>query len=121
MLSPYELRTCLVSSRNLSFPLQASHAKTDTDTVPLPLTERLHELPTVEVEHRYWEGARAAWQSENQGRYWANLYYDCDREADRILDEGKELPGLRIGSWTRIHFLQVRREDCRENTRTSRT
>ncbi len=94
MLSPYELRTCLVSSRNLSFPLQASHAKTDTDTVPLPLTERLHELPTVEVEHRYWEGARAAWQSENQGRYWANLYYDCDREADRILDEGKELPGF---------------------------
>ena len=53
-------------------------------------------MPTVKVKARrhYSEGAKAAWQSEKRGMYWADIYYDCDEETDDILDKGKDIPGF---------------------------
>ena len=86
-LSPYECR---------SLPFLPSYLPLlpDTlefDTLPLlSLSERLHKLPEVDVKakRRFTEGARAAWATEKRGQYWADVYYDCDEETERYLDEG---------------------------------
>lgn len=59
----------------------------------LPMTKRLHPLKEVVVRKtsrvfdRY-----AVWESEKWGSYHASLYYDVDREADRIYDSGQDTP-----------------------------
>ena len=90
-LSPYECRALPVLPSDL--PLLPDTM--EFDTLPLlSLSERLHKLPEVAVKakRRFTDGARAAWATEKRGQYWADVYYDCDEETERYLDEGKEIP-----------------------------
>ena len=90
-LSPYECRALPVLPSDL--PLLPDTM--EFDTLPLlSLSERLHKLPEVDVKakRRFTDGARAAWATEKRGQYWADVYYDCDEETERYLDEGKEIP-----------------------------
>lgn len=91
-LSPYECEALPLPAPNLRF--QATYDS--TIHVHVPITKKLHALPTVKVKARrhYSEGAKAAWQSEKRGMYWADIYYDCDKETDDILDKGKDIPGF---------------------------
>ena len=105
-LSPYECR---------SLPFLPSYLPLlpDTlefDTLPLlSLSERLHKLPEVDVKakHRFTEGARAAWATEKRGQYWADVYYDCDEETERYLDEGKEIPLFSDWFMERSEFVDL--------------
>ena len=60
------------------------------------ILKRSHVLPEVKVKakKRIFEGARAAWESETQAQYWAHTYYNIDREVDKFIDEGKDVPPL---------------------------
>jgi hypothetical protein len=50
-------------------------------------------IPTVTVKRRrIFENARSAWESEKRGQYRASIYYDCQKEADRIADLGERMP-----------------------------
>ena len=105
-LSPYECR---------SLPFLPSYLPLlpDTlefDTLPLlSLSERLHKLPEVDVKakRRFTEGARAAWATEKRGQYWADVYYDCDEETERYLDEGKEIPLFSDWFMERSEFVDL--------------
>ena len=92
-LSPYECRQIAEPRANLRFAEPEEEWEEDTIAL-LPLSKRLHKLPTVNVKakRRFTDGARAAWQSERSGQRWADLFYDCDEETDRILDGGEETP-----------------------------
>ena len=94
-LSPYECRQVAEPRANLRFAEPEEEWEEDT-TALLPLSKRLHKLPTVNVKakRRFTDGARAAWQSERSGQHWADLFYDCDEETDRILDGGEETPAF---------------------------
>ena len=94
-LSPEECRQLPLPRPNFARPTAAT-AEDDDTTEVLPLSEKLHKLPTVDVKakRRFTDGARAAWQSEKRGQFWADIFYDCDEEADKILDRGEEVPAL---------------------------
>ena len=84
--------------------------KLEFDTLPLlSLSERLHKLPEVDVKakHRFTEGARVAWATEKRGQYWADVYYDCDEETERYLDEGKEIPFFKDWFMERVEFADL--------------
>ena len=66
----------------------------DADTV-YHVDGKARLIPEVKVKgHRVYDNARAAWESESVGRRKAVLYYDCDREADRIADSGEKIPSF---------------------------
>ena len=62
----------------------------------MPILKREHVLPEVKVKarRRIYDGARAAWESESHGQRWASIYYNVDREVDRIYDNGGVIPGV---------------------------
>ena len=60
-----------------------------------------------EGEARFTEGARAAWATEKRGQYWADVYYDCDEETERYLDEGKEIPFFKDWFTERVEFADL--------------
>ncbi len=67
----------------------------DDDMEYVPLSKRNKVLPTVKVKaRRIFEKARESWESEKTGEYQAQLYYNCDVEADKIADSGAEIPGF---------------------------
>ena len=66
----------------------------DADTV-YHVDGKARLIPEVKVKgHRVYDNARAAWESESVGRSQAVLYYDCDRESDRIADSGEGMPSF---------------------------
>ena len=105
-LSPYECRALPVLPSDL--PLLPDTM--EFDTLPLlSLSERLHKLPEVDVKakRRFTDGARAAWATEKRGQYWADVYYDCDEETERYLDEGKEIPLFKDWFMGRVEFADL--------------
>jgi len=61
----------------------------------------------VKAKRRFTEGARAAWATEKRGQYWADVYYDCDEETERYLDEGKEIPFFKDWFMERVEFADL--------------
>lgn len=60
------------------------------------ILKREHVLPEVKVaaNRSIFEDARLAWESESEGQHWASIYYDVDKEVDRIYDNGGDIPGV---------------------------
>ena len=77
----------------LSLPLAETTAEDieNQDTIGGSITEKTHQLKEVEVTKKRKRDFRI-WQSEDQGKYKADIYYDISQEAERILDMGEELP-----------------------------
>ena len=61
----------------------------------------------MKAKRRFTEGARAAWATEKRGQYWADVYYDCDEETERYLDEGKEIPLFSDWFMERSEFVDL--------------
>ena len=87
----------LSASETVQIPLSLPLAETTAediehqDTIGGSITEKTHQLKEVEVTKKRKRDFRI-WQSEDQGKYKADIYYDISQEAERILDMGEELP-----------------------------
>ncbi len=93
--SPDETKTIDLLRANL-FSDDASKKAAEDEHEYIPLQKREHVLPTVVVKarRRIFEGAKAAWESETQGQYFASMYYNADVDADIFADRGMEVPTL---------------------------
>lgn len=100
-LSPEETHTVDLLKANL-FATAASKQAAEDDHEYIPIQKREHVLPTVVVKakRRIYEGARAAWESEKQGQYYASMYYNADNDADKFADKGMRPPTL--NQWLRM-------------------
>lgn len=92
-LSPYETDTLRAVHPNLFADVPDSAFE---DLKDLPILKREHVLKEVKVKgfRRIYDDAREAWESEDQGRHWASIYYNVDKEVDLIYDNGGMLPGI---------------------------
>ncbi|MBO5823678.1 MAG: hypothetical protein J6Q93_01810, partial [Prevotella sp.] len=87
----------LSASETVQIPFSLPLAETTAediehqDTIGGSITEKTHQLKEVEVTKKRKRDFRI-WQSEDQGKYKADIYYDISQEAERILDMGEELP-----------------------------
>lgn len=88
-LSPLESKTVPLSKPLLKLtPIEAFDKH-------IPMDQRNHLIKEVKVKgRRIYENARARWENEKNGAYWASIRYDCDKEADRLADQGKDDPGF---------------------------
>ena len=92
-LSPYETDTLARVRPNLYAEVPDSVFE---DLQDVQLQRRTHVLKEVKVRarRRIFDDARAAWEDESQGRHWASIHYNVDREVDRIYDNGGMIPGI---------------------------
>lgn len=92
-VSPYETEYLAPLKANLFANLPDS---VYDDLEDLPILKRENVLPNVKVKahRRIYDNARASWESERHGQYAASIYYNVEKEVDKLLDEGQEAPGL---------------------------
>ncbi len=88
----------LSASETMQIPLSLSLAETTAEDIEYKetigggsMTEKTHQLKEVEITKKRKRDFRV-WQSEDQGKHWADIHYDISEEADRLLDLGEELP-----------------------------
>ena len=99
ILSPEELVPYDIPKGNINIVWRDDSITRGNDTV--------FALPNVKVEgHRIYENARAAWEDEKVGRNTASLFYDCLYEADRIIDNGNNMPTLQSWLKNRNEFFE---------------
>ena len=62
----------------------------------IPITEKDHVLQnvTVKAKKRYFVNDDWRWKNEAYGRQYATLYYDIDKELEKILDRGEPEPTI---------------------------
>ena len=62
----------------------------------IPITEKDHVLQnvTVKAKRRYFTNDDWRWKNEAYGRQYATLYYDIDKELEKILDRGEPEPTI---------------------------
>ena len=62
----------------------------------IPITEKDHVLQnvTVKAKKRYFVNDDWRWKNEVYGRQYATLYYDIDKELEKILDRGEPEPTI---------------------------
>lgn len=92
-LSPYETARTAEIKANLFENVPDSLY--ENLTMPA-IMKRKNMLPEAKVKakRRIFEGARAAWETEKVGQYWATIHYDIDAEVNRIIDRGEEPPSF---------------------------
>lgn len=68
---------------------------TDEDvSIPLLKKERILKNVTVSAKHRYFTNDNWQYKNEDYGRRYATVFYDIDKELDRIRDLGEDEPDL---------------------------
>jgi len=100
LLLPAETKVIdLVKSNMFNNPKSVEKAKEEYQYVKV--SKREHVLPNVVITARkkLFEQARASWQSEGSGRYYSQLFYDAEADADRYADMGLQVPTL----WEWLH------------------
>ena len=92
----------------------------------LSMTEKTHALKEVNVKgHRVYDDARKVWENESVGLSTANLYYDCSKASDEIIDKGEEMPDFY--DWIKNKnsffsgFIQVNVDEGRDYERIYRS
>ena len=91
-LSPLETERTPTDAPTLAVNAEAAF---DSIEAALPMDERVHVIKEVKVKgKRIFENARAAWENEQRGAYYAYLKYDCDKAADEIYDSGGDMPTI---------------------------
>lgn len=61
----------------------------------LPMELKNHWIKTVNVYgHHKWKSPRQFWERESRGAAYSIMKYDCQREADKIADNGEAMPTL---------------------------
>ena len=108
-LSPEECSAIPCPFPNLSFRETVSSGMPSLALPHDTVSGHLHSLPEVDVKarrrHRV-EAAKAAWQSETRGMYWADIFYDCDEETDACIDRGEGIPAFDEWLMERNGFLE---------------
>lgn len=68
-------------------------ADIDNDTTSILLPDTVYLLPQVDVNRRR-QRAMGFWHREQTGADRSTIMYDCERDADALLDTGRPLPSL---------------------------
>ena len=86
-VSPFELEPLELNAPSFSISrlTEISDRKTMDD---------VFTLQEVDVVGKKWASARKAWESEERGAYEAVIKYDCEKDADNIIDRGEDVPSL---------------------------
>lgn len=95
LVTPDETKTIDLLRPNLFNDDKSKQAAAD-DHEYIPIQKRDHVLPTIVVKakRRIFEGARAAWETEQRGQYFASLFYNADEDTDKYADLGLEAPSF---------------------------
>ena len=86
----------LMRPQDATAAMTSFHYSRNTDEVlekpaGISMLSRVHMLPTVVKKKHFWESG-IAWDNITEGREVSYLYYDIDKERDRLLDKGEEIP-----------------------------
>ena len=96
-LSPRSLSLLeLMRPQDATAAMTSFHYSRNTDEVlekpaGISMLSRVHMLPTVVKKKHFWESG-IAWDNITEGKEVSYLYYDIDKERDRLLDKGEEIP-----------------------------
>ena len=67
----------------------------EEEFVPITRKDHVLENVTVKAKRRYFTNDDYLYKNEAMGRIYASLFYDVDRELDKILDRGEPVPALK--------------------------
>lgn len=86
----------LMRPQDVTAAMTSFHYSRNTDEVlekpaGISMLSRTHMLPTVVKKKHFWESG-IAWDNITEGREVSYLYYNIDKERDRLLDKGEEIP-----------------------------
>lgn len=86
----------LMRPQNVTAAMTSFHYSRNTDEVlekpaGISMLSRTHMLPTVVKKKHFWESG-IAWDNITEGKEVSYLYYNIDKERDRLLDKGEEIP-----------------------------
>lgn len=86
----------LMRPQDVTAAMTSFHYSRNTDEVlekpaGISILSRTHMLPTVVKKKHFWESG-IAWDNITEGREVSYLYYNIDKERDRLLDKGEEIP-----------------------------
>lgn len=86
----------LMRPQDATAAMTSFHYSRNTDEVlekpaGISMLSRTHMLPTVVKKKHFWESG-IAWDNITEGREVSYLYYNIDKERDRLLDKGEEIP-----------------------------
>ena len=86
----------LMRPQDVTAAMTSFHYSRNTDEVlekpaGISMLSRTHMLPTVVKKKHFWESG-IAWDNITEGKEVSYLYYNIDKERDRLLDKGEEIP-----------------------------
>lgn len=86
----------LMRPQDATAAMTSFHYSRNTDEVlekpaGISMLSRTHMLPTVVKKKHFWESG-IAWYNITEGKEVSYLYYNIDKERDRLLDKGEEIP-----------------------------
>ena len=86
----------LMRPQDATAAMTSFHYSRNTDEVlekpaGISMLSRVHMLPTVVKKKHFWESG-IAWDNITEGKEVSYLYYNIDKERDRLLDKGEEIP-----------------------------
>lgn len=86
----------LMRPQDATAAMTSFHYSRNTDEVlekpaGISMLSRTHMLPTVVKKKHFWESG-IAWDNITEGKEVSYLYYNIDKERDRLLDKGEEIP-----------------------------
>ena len=86
----------LMRPQDATTAMTSFHYSRNTDEVlekpaGISMLSRVHMLPTVVKKKHFWESG-IAWDNITEGKEVSYLYYNIDKERDRLLDKGEEIP-----------------------------
>lgn len=86
----------LMRPQDVTAAMTSFHYSRNTDEVlekpaGISMLSRVHMLPTVVKKKHFWESG-IAWDNITEGKEVSYLYYNIDKERDRLLDKGEEIP-----------------------------
>ena len=94
LLSPQE--TMVTATQATALPLQQMEEEEmeaiRNDEKGKSMTEKVHHLQNVTIKKKRSFDRFTAWENEQRAQYWADLYYNVDKETDRLLDSGEDTP-----------------------------
>lgn len=85
----------LMRPQDATAAMTSFHYSRNTDEVlekpaGISMLSRTHMLPTVVKKKHFWESG-IAWDNITEGKEVSYLYYNIDKERDRLLDKGEEI------------------------------
>ena len=118
LLSPQETR--VLPPQTTAVPLQPVEEE-EMETAAQEekgksMTEKVHQLQNVTIKKKRSFDRFTAWENEQRAQYWADIYYNVDKETDRLLDSGADTPEFFKWLATKNRFFNGTGDDVSETT-----